>query len=172
MPARCAGALSSTSTDRESRAIKPHHHAVAHSSETTSGRQRLFTRYAIAILVDLVVLNLFAEYSSRVTIDTFTTSLLAAILLQLLLQATLSVEHWVAERFAGRSGPLWKTLRLLSGWTVLFGSKFIILWAVERSFGDGLLFGGPMHGVGTLITVLVAMLGAEALFVWTFKRLK
>ena len=118
------------------------------------------------------MLNLFAEYSSRVTIDTFTTSLLAAILLQLLLQATLSVEHWVAERFAGRSGPLWKTLRLLSGWTVLFGSKFIILWAVERSFGDGLLFGGPMHGVGTLITVLVAMLGAEAVFVWTFKRLK
>ena len=91
MPAKCAGALSSTLTAREKPTIKPIHHAVAASSHTASGRQRLFSRYAIAILVDLVVLNLFAEYSSRVTIDTFTTSLLAAILLQLLLQATLSV---------------------------------------------------------------------------------
>jgi hypothetical protein len=44
-------------------------------------RQRLFIRYFTAILIDLVVLNLFAEYSSKLFIDTFTTSLLAAIVL-------------------------------------------------------------------------------------------
>jgi len=51
------------------------------SAEAPTNRQRLFVRYLMATLIDLLVLNLFAEYWHKVSIDTFTTSLLAAILL-------------------------------------------------------------------------------------------
>ncbi|MGD8533014.1 MAG: hypothetical protein PVG80_06650, partial [Gammaproteobacteria bacterium] len=52
------------------------------SAEIPTTRQRLFNRYFTAILIDLVVLNLFVEYSEHVRIDSFTISLLAAFLLQ------------------------------------------------------------------------------------------
>ena len=137
-----------------------------------SGRQRLFTRYAIAILVDLVVLSLFAQYWSKVSIASFSTSLLAAIVLQLLLQATLSLEHWVAGKFAGREGALWTAARVLSAWLILFGSKFVMLGAVDRIFGDAVEFSGPLHGVVALIAVLLAMIAAEELFVRIYRRLQ
>jgi len=52
---------------------------------TYNARQQLFIRYFTAILIDLTVLNLFDEYWEYVEIDSFTISLLAALLLQVLL---------------------------------------------------------------------------------------
>ena len=46
--------------------------------------QRLFVGYTLAVLVDLVVLNFFDEYWDFVNIESFTISLIAALLLQLL----------------------------------------------------------------------------------------
>ena len=42
------------------------------SVQIPSIRQRLFVAYFSAILIDLVVLNLFVEYSDYVVIDSFT----------------------------------------------------------------------------------------------------
>ena len=143
--------------------MKPHHHVAAASAELPSTRQRLFARYVIAILVDLVVLNLLAQFWSRVKIDAFSTSLIAAVLLQLLLQATLILEHRVAGLFEGRSGA-WILLRYFSAWLILFGSKFVMLGVIDRVLGERLHFGGPLHGVIAFIGVIVAMLAAEELF--------
>src|SRR5690349_4431528 len=94
------------------------------SATAPSNRQRLFMRYFTAILIDLVVLNLFVEYSDKVTIDSFTISLLAAILLQVLLRLTIAVEHRVAGYFKARPGGFMTFLRFFFAWLVLFGSKF------------------------------------------------
>ncbi len=56
----------------------------------TSTNQRLFLRYFTATLIDLVVLNLFAEFWVRVTVESFLVSLFAAALLQLLLKIPVS----------------------------------------------------------------------------------
>ena len=53
-------------------------------AEAPSNRQRYFVRYLTAILIDLLVLNLFAEYWQHVAVSSFTVSLLVAALLQLL----------------------------------------------------------------------------------------
>ena len=42
------------------------------TANTPSNKQRLFMRYFTAILIDLVVLNLFVEYSDKVTIESIT----------------------------------------------------------------------------------------------------
>lgn len=141
------------------------------SALTPSNNQRLFVRYFTAILIDLVVLNLFVEYSGKVFIDSFTVSLLAAILLQVLLKLTIVVEHWVANFFNARPGPINKFLRFFCAWLVLFGSKFVILEALTLVFGDRVRFEGAFHGMLTLIIVVVTMLIAEEAIVRLYRKL-
>lgn len=139
--------------------------------ELPTDAQRKFARYFIGILIDLLVLNLFAEYWDKVFVDTFTTSLLAAILLQLLLKLTIWAEHLVAAPFKGKSGGMNKFLRYFLAWLVLFGSKFVILEALSFAFGKNVHFVGWMHGIIPLIVVVVVMLLAEELVVRFYRRL-
>jgi hypothetical protein len=124
-------------------------------------RQRLFLRYFTAILVDLTVLNLFEEYWDLVVIDSFTISLFAAIVLQVLLQLTLVVEHWIASHFVSKEGTKYKVMRFFGSWAVVFLSKFVILEALDFAFGDKVAFLGPFHGLVALIVVIIAMVVAE-----------
>jgi hypothetical protein len=141
------------------------------TAETPSDAQRLFVRYFTAILIDLVVLNLFVEYSKNVTIDSFTTSLLAAVVLQVLLKLTIAVEHRVMGYFKAKPGRLMTFLRFFFAWVVLFGSKFVILEAITLIFGNNVRFEGVFHGIVTLIVVVVAMLVAEEVIVRLYQRL-
>ena len=138
---------------------------------TPSSRQREFLRYLTATLVDLVVLNLFIEYWKDVSADSFTITLLAAVLLQVLLKLTIALEHRVAAFFKKWPGGFAKFMRFFSAWVVLFGSKFVILEALALAFGDRLRFGGPFHGIVALIVVVVVMLVAEAVLVKLYRRL-
>lgn len=132
-------------------------------SKEFSKRQILFIRYFTAILIDLTVLNLFNEYADNVQISSFTISLLAAVVLQLMLQLTFKIEHGVGAFFQkkGRKG-----LRIFSAWALLFGSKFAILWVLEVFLGDKIVFLGAFHGILTFIIVILTMLLAEALTRW------
>jgi hypothetical protein len=141
------------------------------SANAASNNQQLFLRYFTAILIDLVVLDLFAEYWDLVTIESFSISLLAALLLQVLLKLTLVVEHQVALLFKGKSGAMAKFLRVFCAWVVLFSSKFIILFAIDFVFGEAVLFGGPFHGVVVFIAVVIAMLATEELIVRFYRSL-
>ena len=138
---------------------------------TPSMRQRKFMRYFSAILVDLVVLNLFVEYWEDVSASSFTVTLLAAVVLQVLLKLTIVVEHRVADFWNARPGGFSKFMRFFSAWLVLFGSKVVILEALSLAFGGRLYFGGPFNGIVALIVVVVAMLAAEALIVWLYRRM-
>ena len=137
-----------------------------------TNRQRAYVRYVTAILIDLVVLNLFAQYWKNVFIDTFTTSLLAAIVLQLLLKLTMALEHKVGAFFKARPGRLMTALRFFFAWLVLFGSKFVILEALSQVFGTKVHFGGMWHGVIALIVVVVVMLLAEELMLRLYRRIR
>lgn len=144
----------------------------AELAETPTNAQRLFLLYYNGILVDLVVLNLFAEFSDNVEIKSFSISLMAAVLLQLLLKLTIAMEHKVAAFFKKFSGGFAKFLRYLSAWLVLFGSKFVILEAISFVFDEDVRFHGMWHGVITLIIVVVVMLLVEELVVRFYRRLR
>jgi hypothetical protein len=141
------------------------------SAEIPSTRQRLFNRYLTAVLLDLAVLNLFVEYWHHVSIDSFTVSLLAALVLQVLLKLTLLLEHRVAAFFNARTGGFARFMRIFCAWLILFGSKFVMLWAIDLAFGDAVRFGGPLHGVVAFIAVVVAMLAAEEIVLRIYRRL-
>ncbi len=140
-------------------------------AQAPSTGQRLFLRYFTAILVDLVVLNLFAEYWELVEVDSFTISLFAAVLLQVLLKLTLAIEHRIGAYFKTKEGALAKVLHFFVAWLILFGSKFVILAALNFALGEWVHFGGPFHGVVAFIALVVAMLAAEELIVRFYRRL-
>ncbi len=135
---------------------------------TYNRRQQLYVSYLNAILVDLVVLNLFNEYWDAVVIDSFTISLLAAALLQVMLRASLHVEHHVGTRVQARHGNAW---RVVSAWAILFVSKLVILAALALFFGDRVRFVGNWHGLVPFLTLIVAMLAAEGLVRRIYHRL-
>ena len=128
-----------------------------------STRQILFVRYFTTVLVDLTVLNLFDEYWDKVRISSFTISLLAAVVLQIMLQITMRIEHGVGSHLKkkGRKG-----LRIFSAWALLFGSKFAILWILEILFSDKIQFLGAYNGIVTFIIVIATMLTAEIFLRW------
>ena len=140
-------------------------------AKTYSDRQRLFLLYFVGALIDLVVLGLFDEYSDKVHVDSFTTMVLASVLLQFLLKGTIAVEHWVASHFTDKAGGWWKALRFFCAWLVLFGSKFVILEALDIAFGDRVAFEGVLHGIVWLIVVVVTMVVVEELVVRFYRRL-
>jgi hypothetical protein len=134
-------------------------------------RQRLFLRYFTGVLIDLTILNLFAEYWSDVVVSSFTVSLLAAILLQFLLKLTIWVEHHVAVYFKARQGKLMTFMRYFGAWLVLFGSKFVILEAISIAFQGRVQFEGPFHGIIALIVVAIAMVVVEELIVRIYRKM-
>jgi hypothetical protein len=136
-----------------------------------SDRQRLFILYFTGTLIDLVVLGLFAEYSDKVYVSTFTTALLAAIVLQILLKLTIAAEHRVLAKFTGKVGAAWKAAKYFVAWLILFGSKFVILEALTFVFGHDVHFEGVLHGIVWLIIVVVTMVVAEELVVRLYRKL-
>jgi hypothetical protein len=140
-------------------------------TEEMNNSQKLFVRYLVAVLIDLTVLNLFDEFWDLVTIGPFSISVLAAILLQVLLKATLVLEHKVAAYFNSRTGAFARFMRFFTAWLILFGSKFVMLGAVDLAFGDDVLFTGPLHGIVSFIVVVIVMLAAEEIAVRIYRRL-
>ena len=136
-----------------------------------SDRQRLFVLFFTGTLIDLVVLSLFAEYSDKVYVDSFTTALLAAIVLQILLKVTIAFEHRVLARFKGKTGFAWKSLKYFTAWLILFGSKFVILEALSLAFEKDVHFNGVWHGIIWLIIVVVTMVIVEELVARLYRKL-
>jgi hypothetical protein len=141
------------------------------AAKVYSNRQRLFLLYFVGMLIDLVVLGLFAEYSDKVFVESFTIMLLAAVLLQLLLKGTIAVEHRVAAYWKARGRGFNTFMRYFTAWLVLFGSKFVILEALSFAFADSVRFEGVLHGIVWLIIVVVTMVVAEELVVRIYRKL-
>jgi len=132
----------------------------------------LFVGYTLAVLVDLTVINLFVEYWEYVSIPSFTISLLAAILMQLLLKLTLAAEHALAGYFKKKEGIRPKVMRGITTYAILVGSKFVILEILTIVFGDEVSFTGPWHGIVAFIVLVLAILAAEFVVGLIYRQLK
>ena len=120
--------------------------------------QTKYLGYLVFILVDLVVLNLYEEFSHYVVIDSFLISLLAATLLQLLLKLAMAAEHRIAAYFSAKPGTGAKLMRWFSAWVILFGSKFVMLEAVDLIFGEHVELGGIIPFYAVAFTIIFAEL--------------
>lgn len=136
-----------------------------------SKKQQLFLKYLTWTLIDLMVLNFFAEYWDKVTITSFGVSLFIAITLQILLKTTISFEHKMSAYLKSKERLDRKIVHILSTWLVLFLSKFIMLWVLQLLFGDAIVFAGAYHGVITFIVLVSVILLVEYLVLMLFEKL-
>ena len=133
--------------------------------QSPSRRQLIFFSWTKDVLIYVVVLNLFVEYVDKIVIDSFTISILTAILLKALLDVILGLEHRVAHFFESRPGKIAKFLRIVSTWLILFLSKFLILEAVDLVFGDHVELGKFVHVLSLVIALMVAREVVQRIYV-------
>ena len=72
--------------------------------QTVTRAQITYAGWAVTLLLYIVVLNLFVDYFDSIVIDSFTISILTAVLLLVLLADILGLEQRVRAAFAGRPG--------------------------------------------------------------------
>lgn len=108
----------------------------------------------VDVFVYVVVLQLFVEYFPRVISETFTLSLLTAVLLKGVLEAVVAGKNRVKARFRAASTPGGKVVAAIMVWGVLFGSKFLVLESVDLVFGAHVSLGG-FFSVTLLISALL-----------------
>ena len=133
-------------------------------AKTISFRQRIFIRYLMAILVDLMILNLFVEFWDAVVIDSFSISIYIAFILQLLLRATMMLEHKVANYFKSKPGKINVFLRWFTAWAILFGSKFVILFVIDKVFGDQVEFRNVIVFIVVVVAIVLFEFAITSLF--------
>jgi len=126
-----------------------------------------FAKALTEILIYIVVLNLFVEYAHAVVIESFTVSVVTAVLLWLTLGAIVRLEHRVADYFRPRKGVLPRVLRYLCVWAILFVSKFVILEVVAFVTAGRAVLGHFFE----VVAIVLALMAAEALLGQVYRRL-
>jgi hypothetical protein len=110
----------------------------------------------VDVFVYVVVLNLFVEYLPQVLSETFTLSLLTAVLLKGILEVVVAAKNWVKARLRQASTPVGKVVAAVLLWVVLFGSKFLVLEAVALVFGDRVSLGGFFSVTALILALLLS----------------
>jgi hypothetical protein len=111
------------------------------------------------VFVYVVVLNLAVEYVPSVISETFTLSLLTAVLLKVALEAVIFLKSKILGRFRAattRAGQ-WAAAALL--WVAAAGSKIVVLELVDLVFGDAVSLGNFVS-VTVLVVALLLSRGA------------
>ena len=117
----------------------------------------------IDVFVYVVVLNLAIEYVPAVISETFTLSLLTALLLKVVLEIVVIVKNRAKKRFLAAQTPARKVIAAVLLWLVLVGSKFVVLEAVAVVFGDSVSLGGFFAVTGLILVLLVSRAGVRRL---------
>jgi hypothetical protein len=121
------------------------------------------TAAVVDVLVYVVVLNLFVEYLPQVLTETFTLSLLTAVLLKGVLEVVVAAKNRVKARLRAASTLSGKVIAAVMLWIVLFGSRFLVLEAVDFVFGDSVSLGGFFSVTLLILTLLLSRAAVQRL---------
>ncbi len=117
----------------------------------------------VDVFVYVVVLNLAVEYLPAVISETFTVSLLTALLLKVVLEVVVDLKNRVKARFRAATTPWGKGASALLLWLILVSSKFVVLEVVALLFGDMVSLGGFFSVTGLIILLMLARAGVRRL---------
>jgi len=129
-----------------------------------SKNQKLFIDWTLDLLVYIVILNIFAQYSSSIYFENFTISILTAIVLKILLVLIFKLEHKVYRIFKSIEGKLSKTLNIIISLLILFFSKFVILEIINIVFGEYVEIKGFIPLMFMIIIMIVTRKTIEGVY--------
>ncbi len=115
------------------------------------------------VFVYVVVLNLAVEYLPAVIAESFTISLLTAVLLKAVLEVVVALKSRLKDRFRAAQTGLAKAVTALMLWALLVGSKFAVLELTALVFGDRVSLGGFFPVSGLILVLMLARAGVRRL---------
>ena len=110
----------------------------------------------VDVLVNVVVLNLAVQFVPSVISETFTLSLLTAVLLKVVLEVVVAGKVVVVSRLRAATTPLGKVAGAVTLWLVAVGSKFLVLELVSLVFQGSVQLGGFVPVTLLIVTLLVS----------------
>ncbi|WP_395656427.1 hypothetical protein [Nocardioides sp.] len=117
----------------------------------------------VDVFVYVVVLNLAVEYFPAVISETFTLSLLTALLLKVALEVVLRLKGRILARHRAATTTAGKLLAVAALWAVAAGSKLVVLWLVDLVFGDDVSLGGFVPVTVLVVCLLLSRAGVRRL---------
>ena len=130
-------------------------------------RQMVFMDWTLDLLIYIIILNLFAEYSTRFYFESFTITFFVAFVLKVLLVLILKLEHGVGKFFSKYTSSIMKFLRIMITWAILFLSKFLILEVLDIIFGERI----EIYGFIPILILIIALIAARQIIVAIYKKL-
>lgn len=115
----------------------------------------------VDVFVYIVVLNLAIEYVPSVISESFSLSILTAILLKIALEIVLVGKNFVMTRLKGASMARQRALWAAALWVLAAGSKILVLEVVALVFGDRVSLGGFLPVTGLVICLMLARAGVR-----------
>ena len=115
----------------------------------------------VDVFVYVVVLNLAVEYMPAVITETFTVSLMTALMLKVVLEVVVFFKNRVKARFKAATTPLGKGASALLLWVILVASKFVVLELVALLFDGRVSLGGFFAVTGLIIVLMLARAGVR-----------
>lgn len=115
----------------------------------------------VDVFVYVVVLNLAIEYVPSVISETFTLSILTAILLKIALEVVLLLKGAVMNRAREAAQPWGKGTWLATLWVLAAGSKFVVLELVAVLFGPYVSLGGFLAVTGLVLVLMASRAGVR-----------
>jgi hypothetical protein len=119
--------------------------------------------HVVDVFVYVTVLNLAIEYVPSVITETFTLSLLTAVLLKVVLEVVVGLKSRVVAGVRTAGTGLQRVVAIGLLVLVLPGSKLLVLWAVDVVFGDAVSLGGFVPVTALIVVLLLARLGVRRL---------
>lgn len=117
-------------------------------------KQAIYLDWTIDLLLYIVILNLFAQYSPNIYFDSFLMSIFTAFVLKVILVLIGSLEHRITNFFNSKGTKLMKAIGIALAFFILFTSKFLILEIIDIIFKDKV----EIYGFVTLIFMILAMI--------------
>jgi hypothetical protein len=117
----------------------------------------------VDFFVYVVVLNLAVEFLPAVISESFTLTLLTALLLKIALELVLVVKGRVVARFKAASTGAGKVGAGLLVWVVAAGSKLVVLELVDVVFGSRVSLGGFVSVTLLVLALLLSRAGVRRL---------
>lgn len=130
-------------------------------------KQLLFKELFVGTLIYCVVLGFFNDYTAIVSAKSFSTIFMASIVLEILTYIAFIIKSHLVETLKHRKGAIYKVLLFFSVWLVLFLSKFVFIWIIDRLFGSYI----TIHGFFGILFVVLSVTIIHKLADITFKKL-
>lgn len=131
-------------------------------------KQDDFILVCFGVLVYATVIGFLSDYTNLVYTQSYSTTFLSGLVLQLMVFPTFKLKYFIAAKFKNITFKYSKFVMLLLIWCVMFFSKFIFLEVLDIIFGKYLSFSGFI----ALIIVIIASTIVTTAFEFIYKKLE